>query len=681
MLSSRPNQPRLLRSIYIIVVLLSFIHCALSSDVDVDLRPSHIGAQGSHDGQEKGPTPNASSSVARTDYTPELPDMKRDVVDRAPAATVATVVPTGLANNVPISLNAMPGATNAAYYSYALTTATATAQVRRNDDTTITNSRIEEEDVENDDDHDHDDGPAAVKRQSGTSRTVYISITTCLQPTFLDQKDIDRPPQLTLYVSTTSSNPNPGPNSGFLDEQQAIPLVEGFANATANVASSVFIGVVAPDVRIADGTVWNYQVAASTDAFYHAYSESLPEMFLIDADPNAALLITSYLTSLAPDNSTAIAYNNWLNSTHNAPLDVFVANQNNTATKGILHSYCGLNTAPSVLKPGAVGYNKTITYNQPDKVPEQEFYVPGLNRTSNYTGVLARTGNSTATGAGVIGGGGTIFKSMTFKTKRDQNCQVIYDLPFCDQVEYAVPANPSRMAVGALRDLYDQEAYNLYQNFSLSLAQIPCNTTPTAQYSLVTNCTACASAYKTWLCAVTIPRCEDFTSPSSIQFPNGPADAATDTPPDPDAPAAAEQWYLMPRNLAQAPLPAAAPLPAGFVDNATLQTWLATNSSRNNQTIAGTVQPGPYHEVLPCEDLCFDIVRHCPAKLGFSCPPPGSRMLRASYGARGRTAGGASTCSAPGVVYTVNGAAALAAGGWLVWGAAVGVALWISGEM
>lgn len=32
------------------------------------------------------------------------------------------------------------------------------------------------------------------------------------------------------------------------------------------------------------------------------------------------------------------------------------------------------------------------------------------------------------------------------------------------------------------------------------------------------------------------------------------------------------------------------------------------------------IKPGPYKELLPCQELCFDLVQACPTALGFQCP-------------------------------------------------------------
>lgn len=196
---------------------------------------------------------------------------------------------------------------------------------------------------------------------------------------------------------------------------------------------------------------------------------------------------------------------------------------------------------------------------------------------------------------------------------------------------YAVPSNPFLYNRTALTDLYDNNARTHYQNFNYSLQQIPCNTTNTARYSLAKTCDDCAHDYKNWLCAVTIPRCEDFS--------------------------ASDPW-LQPRNIAQAwwngtklqdTVHAAEPS-----SNATLRDRVYANSSRV-ALIDELVRPGPYKEVLPCEDLCYSLIQSCPASFGFACPVQG-KGLEKSYGNRGGNGAGNLTCSYLGAVYYVNGA-------------------------
>ena len=130
--------------------------------------------------------------------------------------------------------------------------------------------------------------------------------------------------------------------------------------------------------------------------------------------------------------------------------------------------------------------------------------------------------------------------------------------------------------------MYDQFASQAYQNFSYSLQQIACDTDPTSQYSLATNCGACDAAYRAWICAVTIPRCAD---------------------------AGANATGLIPRN--------------------------ASSPSRN-QFVADQIQPAAHSELPPCGHLCYGLVQNCPYALQFQCPYPNTWYFNQSYGYQGQ---------------------------------------------
>ena len=198
----------------------------------------------------------------------------------------------------------------------------------------------------------------------------------------------------------------------------------------------------------------------------------------------------------------------------------------------------------------------------------------------------------------------------------DDNCAVLFNLTFCSEVAYAVPSNPD-LSVETLRSIYDNYASKMYQNFDYSLQQIQCNTTPESMYSLAVGCSNCSTAYKQWLCSVSIPRCADFTS---------------------------QEWYLQVRNAGQNFINGSS-LPA----NDPLRQTVATNQSRN-PLIDTEIMPGPYKEILPCSDICYSLVRSCPAALGFGCPT--GKWLNASYG--WRDPNGDITCSYLGAAYYLN---------------------------
>lgn len=215
------------------------------------------------------------------------------------------------------------------------------------------------------------------------------------------------------------------------------------------------------------------------------------------------------------------------------------------------------------------------------------------------------------------------------KKSVDGNCQLLYNLSFCNTVSYAVPSNGNRYSnLSALAHQYDTEAKRLFQSFSNSLEQVPCDTTSSAQYSLAVTCDNCTTAYKRWLCAVTIPRCEDYSSSKPYlqvrgigqNFTNGsmPTDRFGDT-------------TFSPAN----------------------KSILYMNSSRF-PLIDESVQPGPYKEVLPCIDLCYGLVQSCPASLQFACPLPGKGRNQ-SYSS-GVDGDGRPVCNIPGSFGVMNAA-------------------------
>lgn len=193
-----------------------------------------------------------------------------------------------------------------------------------------------------------------------------------------------------------------------------------------------------------------------------------------------------------------------------------------------------------------------------------------------------------------------------------------------------MPANYTNFPnATALANWYDSSAKAQYDFFDKSLQQIPCEAPPDQKYSLVRGCHDCAAAYKDWLCSVMIPRCEDFSNPAP---------------------------YLQPRAVL-APFSNGSTLaPAALAGLGYRTDQMAFNASRN-VLIDQWVAPGPYKEVLPCADLCFNLVQSCPASLGFACPTPGTVGFNTSYGLRQSTDGNADpTCNFPGSAHVFSAA-------------------------
>jgi calcium channel MID1 len=433
-----------------------------------------------------------------------------------------------------------------------------------------------------------------------------------------------------MYISLSSSNQKPGPGSGT-----PVSIIGGYGVYEVDATSDVYVGISAPNTTAFSG-IWNYEIAASIDAPYHFFNSSqVPNLYFVDSDNHAALLITNDTTQALPNETV---YQEWMKL--DPPYGVFASNQDQRSILGIQRSFCGLrNNAKLAANINNVANQNvaTMTNRGIGGKPKEQFYITGLNATSRYWGMLVMEGNSTASGTGVVGGGGTVWAAIDFNTKTENNCALMYNLSFCSEVAYAVPTNPDKFSpetgLANLAALYDSNAAQMYQYFNYSLQQIPCNTTSSAQYSLARTCDDCARAYKQWLCAVTIPRCADFSNPSG---------------------------YLKPRNVGQpfingSSISSDPSLSTG--QDQTLLDAVATNSSRN-PLIDTSIQPGPYKEVLPCEDLCYGLVQSCPASLGFACPITG-KGLEESYGKRVNGSEGIISCSYLGAAYYLSGSSML----------------------
>lgn len=542
----------------------------------------------------------------------------------------------GLANNVPFLDNVVQGVT--VYYHFSNESLWGEPASKGEGLPSPGLSRARVAQVEDDEDVDEITSKTAKESTTSTqstdldvetfypiaTRTLYITLNTCLQPS--NPKDLKGtmgpPPQLTMYVSQNNTKPGPGQPAGT---QEIIQAQHGFAEIAFQASKDVYIAVSAPNTTDYEGP-YSVELAASIDAPFHSYVGGNADLFFIDSDANSALLATKNLTLEGPESSI---HSEWMGL--DPPYVVFASNQNDSIVSGVSHSYCGLEKYSAIA--GTNGGVRTDTVKTAmtnvtlGNFPKQQFYFQGLNSSSEYYGILAMTGNSTAFGSGVVGGGGAVWQRMNFSTQADSNCVVIFGLDFCSDVNYAVPGNPNTFPnVEDLAKFYDEAAAASFANFNKSLQQIPCEIPSTGQYSLARTCDDCAKAYKSWLCSVTIPRCQDFSR--------------------------TDPW-LQTRNIAQ-PFPNTSVLSSDLLDFGDKVLYL--NSSRNPE-IDEVVQPGPYKEILPCQDLCYNLVQSCPAAMGFACPEPGTVGFESSYGYRPNGSveeNGQITCNYPGAAYHLS---------------------------
>ncbi|KAJ8108948.1 hypothetical protein ONZ43_g6273 [Nemania bipapillata] len=404
-----------------------------------------------------------------------------------------------------------------------------------------------------------------VVRRQTASKTLYISVNTCIQPSRIspDQTTID-PPQLTLYVSTSSDNTSPGPEN--TQGTQKLVFDEGAVMFNTSLDRDIYFSISAPEVSETDFVTtspYNYEVAVSLTGYYRSYANNAePNLIWVDSDASSSLLTTLNLTSL-PEEVVSTP-----------PYVVFVQNTKNPNINGIRKSYCGLSNWAQIrpLEDGQSQASTGLRQGGVANLTMQEFYVTGLNASANYTGIVALNTSLSLEKRqeGGSGGGMIVYNAITFTTKPNGACTFVFNLTLCTETRYAVPGNLAKFPNGtALAAVYDEYTQAMWANFEKVLQQTPCQAPPTERYSLARDCDDCKQAYKNWLCSVAIPRCEDFSS--------------------------ADESYLHMRNIN-------APFPNGSFVNEDIRKEFgdkkAFNSSRNVE-IDEKIQPGPYKEVLP----------------------------------------------------------------------------------
>ncbi|KAK3995661.1 stretch-activated Ca2+-permeable channel component-domain-containing protein [Cladorrhinum sp. PSN332] len=582
-----------------------------SSDHDLDVSPNL-----------------AVRSPLSPSYEPIFTPFDRSIIGRAPPGFET------LTNNEPLELNIDEGST--IRFEFPLSGVSGRDSKGHRLELRDEQSLMEEDGVG---DTEGEDGRSKLERKQ-TSRRVYISANTCEQPVPVDpSKTTESPPQLTLFVSKSADNMAPGL---FTDESQQWMLVfkEGAVMWDFSANHNVYIAVYAPNVSDDFTGSYNFKIAASTDRPYFSYKDrNDDDLIWVDSDSQGALLYTHNLTAT---NDPAVQEK----ALSSQPYVLFAHNQNDTSINGLKYSYCGLQNRAQIALSNGRGTNlvKTSMTTRGEKgLVRQQFFFGALNSSAKYWGILARDRSLSSGKRQNPVGGLDVFRAVNFSTKSDHgNCALITDLEFCNEVAYSVPHNPNNEQFKTIRELavwYDTFAKINYENFNKSLSQIQCEAPSSQKYSLVRDCADCARAYKNWLCTVAIPRCEGFDNNDS---------------------------WLQPRAVFQ-------PFPNGerlseevLAQFRPFENRKSINGSRSSR-IDEVIKPGPHKELLPCDWLCYDLVRNCPARLGFGCPQPDGYGFKGNYGQPPKEAGKTPTCNFQGAVHTLSAAPGRLAGGD-IWG-------------
>lgn len=247
---------------------------------------------------------------------------------------------------------------------------------------------------------------------SADTRTLYITVNTCTQPE-AKGADLVAPSQLELYISQSEKNKNPGPGQDN-SLQQVYQLDGGAAMVTMNTTGDVYIGLFGSNLTEKYTGTWNAQIAASIDAPYHYYNSDISNLILVDSDSVSALLVTDDLgTNNGP------IYEEWVKLT--PPFTMFASKTVNSSMSGLQYSYCGLEKKAEIAGTINGGqstgkFQVSMTTRGEYDYPKQQLYLDGLTPGTSYSGILAMSGNATALGREGVGGGGKVWKAMTFST-------------------------------------------------------------------------------------------------------------------------------------------------------------------------------------------------------------------------------------------------------------------------
>ena len=333
----------------------------------------------------------------------------RSIIGRVPAANSPEV----LLNNRPSTSNLVQGGLNSySFLSASVLAAPGDCSVNYYPSIGRRHTSQSHDEVENTAEVAEDLELRMETRQSTrTTGTVYISVNVCIQPTAIQNTTVEPPPQIQLYVSLSDDNPNPGPTQNS-NSQQMILLEGGATMLQVNATGDIFFGLYGENTTAYTG-VWNAQVAASIDCYYHTYvNESDSNLYLVDSDSSSALLITGNLTDV---NSSDPLYQIFMDT---PPYYTILAiNQDDPSIYGLQNSYCGLNQF-STIAPTANRSADSVTTgitNWGNGQPRQQFYVDNLTKGSTYNIALALAGNASE-GSNVAGGGGKLWSMTKFTT-------------------------------------------------------------------------------------------------------------------------------------------------------------------------------------------------------------------------------------------------------------------------
>lgn len=411
---------------------------------------------------------------------------------------------------------------------------------------------------------------------------IFLSGNICSQPKSSHGKSLRVSYSFNESVTTNSSMGNFAMfRHGYMQALAVSPLSITEANTTSKYSN---LYVVVEPVNTTTNTVlgtsqendmWHYKMSISENDLVYQW-DTRSWLDVLDTDHDSALLVTGNVTADAQQFSNYSIYDTSLYD-----LYVYSFEESLNLDSALNVSLCAITNGPYIVssvdskKTGDMGHGLERTglaiekslSNRRDNVQEQ-FYITGLNSSSTYVAYLTKKIGKKGNLSDV---GGVLFSKQFFSTRESNSCSLIFGLSFCHGVAYSVPSpsmTPDNKTTIAAS--YDKIAESLYANFSKALQVISCDTELDARYSPVRTCKDCATSYRSWLCAVIIPRCSDTAS----------------------------EYYAY-----------------------------RDKDENRNDYLNDLIKPiDSYHEILPCIDMCYAVARDCPSDFNFACPPVNDKI-------------------------------------------------------
>ncbi|ODV63252.1 Mid1p ASCRUDRAFT_73151 [Ascoidea rubescens DSM 1968] len=418
---------------------------------------------------------------------------------------------------------------------------------------------------------------------------IFLSGNICSLPSGFKNEDIDDSStalevyfsfNVNLFANISSLSKSEYSKKSFEYGYMQDLATHEMPNNLTETYITLYILVKAPDLDYIDeDEVWSYQIGASQSNLIYQWDDR-NWISLVDTDDTSTLFSTGNLSEVTnhTDSSDFLEITTSLESASDYDIYVYKYSDNSSFGEyqfnGLNRSWCAVKNNPSLYKTS----DMQTSFTRRGGLFKKQFYLDGLNASTKYIVYSLQNFNGTL--------GGVVFNHFVFETKSSNSCQLIYDLEFCSDIAYTVPASTIYPNVPLARnsstidsdnmtlpEFYDNYAKSIFENFEKNLQQEPCQVKKEERFSPILTCEDCAQSYKDWLCAVTIPRC---TTETRAEYKK--------------------------REVGKSRL----------------------------EHINELVKPQEYFEILPCLNMCYALPRDCPASFGFQCPGKNS-TVKLSY--------------------------------------------------